>query len=80
MKKALIAVGVIAGAALLARRFAPRCGQFNFEQMIERMPEDAPPKWMFRNISAIRANTDQILELLKTEQAPTTETHEHAAV
>ena len=27
--------------------------------MIERMPENAPPKWMFRNISAIRANTDR---------------------
>jgi hypothetical protein len=80
MKKALIIVGALAGAALLARRFAPSCGQFNFEQMIERMPDDAPPKWMFRNISAIRTNTEQILELLKTEQAPTTETHERAAV
>jgi hypothetical protein len=66
MKKALIIVGVIAGAALLARRFAPSCGQFNFEQMIERMPEDAPPKWMFRNITAIRENTDRILELLES--------------
>ena len=80
MKKALIAGGAIAGIALLARRFSPRCGRFNFEQMIERMPEDAPPKWMFRNISAIRTNTDQILELLKTQQAPTTETHEQTAV
>ena len=80
MKKALIIVGAIAGAALLARRFAPGCGQLNFERMIERMPEDAPPKWMFRNISAIRTNTEQILELLKTEQAPTTEMHERAAV
>jgi hypothetical protein len=80
MKKALIAAGAIAGIALLARRFSPSCGQINFEQMIERMPEDAPPKWMFRNISAIRTNTEQILELLKTEQAPTTEIHEQAAV
>jgi hypothetical protein len=32
--------------------------------MIERMPEDTPPKWMFRNISAIRENTDRILALL----------------
>jgi hypothetical protein len=36
--------------------------------MIERMPEDAPPKWMYRNISAIRENTDHIRELLEGEK------------
>ena len=36
--------------------------------MIERMPENAPPKWMFRNISAIRRNTDQILTLLESDR------------
>ena len=48
--------------------------------MIERMPENAPPKWMFRNISAIRANTDRILELLEKEGAsPTSEPTRTAA-
>jgi hypothetical protein len=28
------------------------------------MPDNAPPKWMFRNISAIREDTERILELL----------------
>ena len=28
------------------------------------MPDNAPPKWAFQNISAIRENTDRILELL----------------
>ena len=70
MKKALIIVGAVAGVALLARRAARMCGGCNFEQVIERMPDDAPPKWMFRNISAIRENTDRILEKLEGESAP----------
>ena len=70
MKKALIAAGAIAGVALLARRFAPRCSGIDFEQMIERMPDSAPPKWMFNNVSAIRSNTDRILELLQAEPKP----------
>ena len=61
------AVGL--GVAVAARRFARGCGGFDFERMIERMPEDAPPKWMFVNISAIRWNTERILELLESESA-----------
>ncbi len=30
------------------------------------MPDNAPPKWVFRNITAIRENTDRILELLES--------------
>jgi len=58
------------GAVLLVRRAARGCGGFDFERMIERMPENAPPKWMFRNITAIHRNTERILELLETERAP----------
>ena len=32
------------------------------------MPENAPPKWAFQNITAIRENTDRILELLDSQQ------------
>ena len=39
-----------------------------FERLVERMPEDAPPKWIFRNISAIRENTERILQLLESER------------
>jgi hypothetical protein len=67
MKKALIIGGAAVSAVLLARRFAPRCGGLDFEKMIERIPDDAPPKWMFRNISAIRENTDRILEKLENQ-------------
>jgi hypothetical protein len=61
------ALGVAAGAAVLTRR----CGGFDIEKTIERMPERSPRKWMFRNIGAIRTNTERILELLESERAPT---------
>lgn len=70
MKKLLIVGGAVIGGVLMARRCASSCGGFDFEKLIERMPENAPPKWMFRNVSAIRENTDRILELLETERAP----------
>jgi hypothetical protein len=68
MKKVLIGSGLAIGGAVLAKRYARSCGGFDFEKMIERMPDDAPPKWMFRNISAIRENTDRILGLLENER------------
>ena len=34
------------------------------------MPDNAPPKWVFRNIVAIRSNTDRILELLEQDKHP----------
>jgi hypothetical protein len=57
------------GAGVCARRCARGHGGFDFEKMIERMPENAPPKWMFHNISAIRTNTERILQLLESEHA-----------
>ncbi len=65
-KKLLVVAGAAVGIAFLARR-ASHGGGFDFAQMIERMPDDAPPKWMFNNISAIRENTDRILLLLESE-------------
>jgi hypothetical protein len=70
MKRSLLVGAAALGAVLVARRFACGCASFDFEKMIERMPEDAPPKWMFRNIGAIRENTERILEVLETEQPP----------
>ena len=68
--KRLLLVGVtVVGAGVCARRCARGHGGFDFEKMIERMPENAPPKWMFRNISAIRTNTERILQLLESESA-----------
>jgi hypothetical protein len=69
MKKPLIVGGALAAAFLgvLAKCFASRSGGPDFERWVERMPENAPPKWIFRNVSAIRENTDRILQLLESE-------------
>lgn len=69
MKTSLLVGAALLGGALIVRRAAHRCGGLDFERMIERMPENAPPKWMFRNISAIRRNTERILELIEAERA-----------
>ena len=70
MKWLAVAVGVI-GTVVVVKRVAMR-RSFDFERVIERMPEGSPPKWMFGNITAIRANTERIIELLepKPEAAP----------
>lgn len=65
MKKVLIILGVCAAAVLLAKRLAPKMGTIDWEQKFESMPDNAPPKWMFRNITAIRENTERIVELLE---------------
>jgi hypothetical protein len=68
MKRLLLVGAAAVGAGVCARRCARGHGGFDFEKMIERMPENARPKWMFRNISAIRTNTERILELLESER------------
>jgi hypothetical protein len=73
MNKALIGGAVVIGAVVLAKRHALSGGGFDLERWIGRMPDNAPPKWMFLNISAIRENTDRILELLESERKADTE-------
>jgi hypothetical protein len=63
MRKALVGGALIVGLGLLAKRFGAR--------MFENLPDDAPPKWMFRNIAAIRENTDRILEILDQDRRAT---------
>ena len=70
MRRLLLVGAAVGGVALVTRRTARGCGSFDFESMIERMPENAPPKWMFRNINAIRDNTERILKLLEAERTP----------
>ena len=69
MKKLMITGAAITGAAILAKRWTASGGA-DFGRLIEHMPQDAPPKWMFRNISAIRENTERILQLLENERTP----------
>ena len=74
--KLLIGIAIIAGAVVLAKRQALSRDGFDIEKFIERMPDNAPPKWAYNNISAIRENTDRILELL--ENQPKADTGEAA--
>ena len=68
MNKRWLIVGALALAYVLVRwRFRP--GSSLWDTIFARMPESAPPKWMFSNIRTIRANTDRILERLD-EPAP----------
>ena len=68
MKKLIVfgALGVV--VALAAKRGCAAMCEGDWQNRIESMPDNAPPKWMFRNISEIRANTERIMRLLETEQ------------
>ena len=57
MKKLLIAGGAVAAGACLVKQRVMRGDGFDFERWIERMPENAPPKWMFRATSPRSATT-----------------------
>ena len=77
MKKTLIIVGAVAGVLVLAKRFAPKMGTVDWEQKFAAMPDNAPPKWIFRNITEIHDNTERIIELLEargSEQGATSAT------
>jgi hypothetical protein len=68
MKKALVFAAVFVGLGVLASRLGAKMQNIDWEKTFERMPDNAPPKWMFRNITAIRENTDRILQLLESGQ------------
>jgi hypothetical protein len=68
MKKAWVLVATVAGGALLVKAFASRVGTADFAERIAAMPDTAPPKWIFTNVTAIRANTDRILALLEEQR------------
>ncbi len=73
MKKALVFAAVLAGLAVLASRFGSKLRDIDWEKRLEAMPDDAPPKWIFRNITATRENTDKILKLLEPGRAESAE-------
>ena len=69
MKKVLAAAAVLVGLGVLARRLGPKMPAIDWEKRLQAMPDNARPKWMYRNITAIRENTDRILEQLETGQS-----------
>ncbi len=69
MKKVLVAVALLIGLGVLAQRFGQKMSTIDWEERFDRMPDNAPPKWMFRNITTIRENTDRILEILDPDSS-----------
>ncbi len=70
MKKALVIVAILVGIGFVVKRLGPGLKGVDWEQKLEAMPDNAPPKWMFRNITAIRENTERIIELLDRPTGP----------
>ena len=69
MKKGLLVLALLIVVVGVAKRFGPKMQTVDWEKRLERMPENAPPKWMFRNVTAIRENTERILRLLESERS-----------
>jgi hypothetical protein len=65
----LIVGAVLAAVGLVVKRLAPELGKIDWEKKFESMPDNAPPKWMFRNFMAIRENTEQIIAMLEGQPA-----------
>ena len=57
---------MLAVVGVLGQCLGPKMPAIDWEKRLEAMPGNAPPKWMFRNITAIRENTDRILQLLES--------------
>jgi hypothetical protein len=61
--KLLRGVVMVGGGVLLIRLIGPKLSA-HMDRMFEDAPDDFPPKWMYLNITAIRENTERILEAL----------------
>ena len=48
MSKALIVGAVVVGAVVFGEHHAQNRDGFDIERFIERMPDNAPPKWAFQ--------------------------------
>ena len=70
MKKAWVIAAIVAGGALLARALGSGAGRTDIGERIAAMPDTSPPKCIYTNVTAIRANTERIIALLE-EQRPT---------
>lgn len=71
MKKVIVVAAVVAGILTLIRRFGPRLGALAMqkcEEMLDRMPEDFPPKRMMHGIDDIREQNVEILRRLHEQR------------
>ena len=65
VKRIAILVPALAGCVLLAKRRARRAGRTDFAKRMAAKPDGTPAKWIFDNVTAIRQNTERLLELLE---------------
>jgi len=66
---AVVGIAVVVGVVSASKRQSgpkPTIGE-RMRECMEGMPEDFPPRVMFHNVEAIKANTEEILTLLKKE-------------
>ena len=75
----MLVIVAVGGLAAAAKRLGRPMRSIDWEKRFERMPDNAPPKWMFANIKAIRQNTDRIIELLEHERPEATPSDEARA-
>jgi hypothetical protein len=76
MKKVWVIAAIVAGGALLAKALGSGVGKADIGERIAAMPDTSPPKWIYTNVTAIRANTDRILALLEEQKlTPAGEPH-----
>ena len=74
MSKKLV-IGAVVGAAVVAGLVSAAKSQSGpkpsmWEKMrdaMDEMPEDFPPRVMFENVEVIKANTDEMLALLRQQ-------------
>ena len=64
--KLLKIAGVVGGGIVIMRLVGPKLGK-GMDRMFEEASDDFPPKWMYLNITAIRENTERLLEALAAE-------------
>ena len=69
MKKVLGLAAIFIGVGALAKLLGPRVQGVDWEKRFEAMPDNAPPKWIFRNVTAIRENTERILAIVEQQQS-----------
>lgn len=68
----MIAAAASIGVGLVVNAFARSLQNVDWETRFARMPDSAPPKWMFRTITEIRDDTERIIELLEVRPSEQT--------
>jgi hypothetical protein len=71
MKKLIIAALALVGLGTVIALVAGKARSADWEDRIAKMPDSAPPKWIYRNVNEIRENTLRILETLESQPTGT---------